>query len=425
MSLEVVSLGCRLNLSESEAMRGLLAGQDDLVVINSCAVTAEAVRQTRRAIRRARKARPGARLLVTGCAAEIEREALAAMPEVDGLVANGSKLEWQSYLPHDPARPELVAGPFFVPATKPLAASEGQPFDELRASGMDVERSDTLHTRAFVAVQNGCDHACTFCVIPQGRGPSRSRAVAEVLADVERHLAAGSREVVVTGVDVTSWGHDLPGEPRLGDLVSAMLRAFPHLPRLRLSSLDGIEIDPHLFELIAGEPRVMPHLHLSLQSGDDLILKRMKRRHARRDAIDLVAALRARRPEIAIGADIIAGFPTEDEAAHAGNLAIVRELDIVHGHIFPYSPRPGTPAARMPQVLPATIKRRAAELRAVVADHRRIWLRSQIGLPLDVLAERDGTGHAANFARVELPAGTLPGTLLRITPGRLVDGLLA
>lgn len=386
---EVVSLGCRLNLAESERIRALLGTTSDVVVINSCAVTAEAVRQTRKAIRRMRRERPDARLLVTGCAAEIERDELAAMPEVDGLVPNAAKLDARAWN---------------VPP-RPVAAPSG-------------------HTRAFVAVQNGCDHACTFCVIPQGRGPSRSLSVPQVLRAIERDLAQGAPEVVLTGVDVTSWGHDLPGSPRLGALVRAILDTFPALPRLRLSSLDGIEIDDELFELLAGEPRVMPHVHLSLQHGHDLILKRMKRRHSRADAVSLVERLRARRPEIAIGADLIAGFPTEDEAMQAANRSIVEELGVVHGHVFPYSPRPRTPAARMPQVDKATIRRRAAELRECVAQVRERWLRSLIGRPLAVLAEADGTGHAENFARVALPAGTPRGAIVSVTPTRLEEGLL-
>ncbi len=389
MNAEVISLGCRLNIAESERIRALLGATSDVVVVNSCAVTAEAVRQTRQAIRKARRARPDARLLVTGCAADIEREQLAAMPEVDGLVPNTAKLGPRAW--NVPARPEPVP---------------------------------PRHTRAFVAVQNGCDHACTFCVIPQGRGPSRSLSVAQVLLDVERHLAQGAPEVVLTGVDVTSWGHDLANRPRLGALVRAILDAFPDLQRLRMSSLDGVEVDDELFELFAGDPRMMPHLHLSLQHGHDLILKRMKRRHLRADAVSLVERLRARRPEIAVGADLIAGFPTEDEAMHAANLSIVRELGVVHGHVFPYSPRPRTPAARMPQVNKPTIKRRAAELRETVADVRDRWLRSLIGKPQSVLAETDGTGYAATFARVAVPAGTAPGTILTVTPTALVKGLL-
>lgn len=390
MTVEVISLGCRLNLSESEDLRRLLGAERDLVVVNSCAVTSEAVRQTRQAIRRARKAHPAARLLVTGCAAEVERAALGAMPEVDGLIANTAKLDPRSWN--------------VPPAPAPVSSQ---------------------HTRAFIAVQNGCDHACTFCVIPQGRGPSRSVPVAEVLHDAERHLAGGVQELVLTGVDLTSWGHDLPGAPGLGVLVAALLDAFPALPRLRLSSLDGVEIDAQLFELLAGEPRVMPHVHLSLQHGNDLILKRMKRRHSRADAVDLVARLKARRPDVAIGADLIAGFPTEDEAAHGDNLSIIAALGVVHGHVFPYSPRPGTPAARMPQLDAATIRARAAALRAVVADERARWLSSLIGVPQQVLAERDGTGHAQNFARVRLAPDITAGTIVTVIPHRISEGLLA
>ena len=386
---EVISLGCRLNLAESETIRALLAETPDIVVVNSCAVTAEAVRQTRQAIRRARRARPEARLLVTGCAAEVEREQLALMPEVDGLIPNASKLDARAW--------NVAVSPSII---------------------------TPQHTRAFVAVQNGCDHACTFCVIPQGRGASRSVPIADVLRQVERHLAHSVAEVVLTGVDVTSWGADLPDQPRLGMLVLAILNAFPQLTRLRMSSLDGIEIDPMLFALIAGEPRVMPHLHLSLQHGADLILKRMKRRHLRADAIELLAGLRETRPDLALGADLIAGFPTETETHHADNLSIIRELGIVHLHVFPYSPRPGTPAALMPQVAPLKIKTRAAQLRERGAEVRADWLRSLIGRPLRVLAEKGGVGHAENFAPVALPAGTLPGQVLTITPTAIDEGLL-
>ncbi|MFM5929424.1 MAG: MiaB/RimO family radical SAM methylthiotransferase [Novosphingobium sp.] len=390
MTVEVVSLGCRLNLSESENLRGLLVSAEDLVVINSCAVTAEAVRQTRQAIRRARRANPHARLIVTGCAAEVERDMLSAMPEVDGLVANASKLEARAWN---------------VPAALP--------------------RPSQSYTRAYVTVQNGCDHACTFCVIPQGRGASRSLGVAQVLHEIERHLANGVREVVLTGVDLTSWGGDLPGAPRLGELVEAILAGFPQLERLRLSSLDGIEIDERLFAAISGEPRVMPHVHLSLQHGHDMILKRMKRRHSRADAVSLVERLRRHRPDIAIGADLIAGFPTEDDAMHRANRAIIGELGVVHGHVFPYSPRPGTPAARMPQHDAALIKTRAAELRAEVGEVRGKWLASLVGNPLKVLAERDETGHAENFARVQLAPGTQAGSVVTIVPERVIEGLLA
>ncbi|WP_159978463.1 MULTISPECIES: MiaB/RimO family radical SAM methylthiotransferase [unclassified Novosphingobium] len=390
MSVEVHTLGCRLNIAESETLRGLLDGDENLVVINSCAVTAEAVRQTRQAIRRARRARPDARLLVTGCAAEVEREMLSAMPEVDGLIANAAKLDPRAWNVPPAPRPAVKRG----------------------------------YTRGFVQVQNGCDHACTFCVIPQGRGPSRSRSVAEVLEDIAVHLAAGVQEIVLTGVDLTSWGSDLPGEPRLGALCEAILTRFGELPRLRLSSIDGAEVDEALFELLAGEARVMPHVHLSLQHGHDLILKRMKRRHSRADAVGLVERLRARRPDLAIGADLIAGFPTEDEAAHAANLSIIAELGIAHGHVFPYSQRPGTPAARMPQVEHAVIRARAAQLREALARERATWLAAHLGKPLRVLAEKGGTGHAPDFAPVRVPADTQPGTLVSVVPARVVEGIL-
>ncbi|WP_232730138.1 MiaB/RimO family radical SAM methylthiotransferase [Novosphingobium kunmingense] len=368
----------------------MLAAEPDLVVVNSCAVTGEAVRQTRQAIRRLRRQRPDARLIVTGCAAEVERVALAAMPEVDGLLANAAKLDPRAWntapIPQSPMRDR--------------------------------------HTRGFVAIQNGCDHACTFCVIPQGRGPSRSLSIPAILREVAAHLDAGALEIVLTGVDLTSWGGDLPDAPTLGHAVAEILKQFPPLQRLRLSSLDGVDIDPLLCELIASEQRIMPHVHLSLQHGDDLILKRMKRRHLRRDAMDLVARLRERRPGIAIGADLIAGFPTEDEAAHRANLSIVADLDVVHGHVFPFSPRPGTPAARMPQVDPQTIRRRAAELRVAVGERRDAWLATLIGQEQQVLAERDGTGHAQNFARVQLPPATPAGSIVTVTPTCLNEGLL-
>lgn len=388
----VIGLGCRLNIAESEKIAELVAGRRDLVVINSCSVTGEAVRNTRRTIRRARRANPGARLIVTGCAAETERAAFAAMPEVDALVPNAAKLDLARY------------GVGTLPSIPPT------PFRGTR-------------TRAFVAIQNGCDHACTFCIIPQGRGPSRSLAIAAVAREIEGQLVRGAGEVVLTGVDITAWGADLPDAPRLGGLVRHILTQFPDLARLRLSSLDGAEIDPQLCDLIVGEARLMPHLHLSLQHGHDLILKRMKRRHSRRDAAELVAKLRARRPEIAIGADLIAGFPTESEEHHRANLSLVHELGIVHGHVFPFSPRHDTPAARMPQVESATIAMRAAELREAVAKTRAGWLASLVGTPLRVLAERDNRGYAENYARVATP-GIVPGTIATVIPKTIEDDLL-
>ena len=390
MTIEVHSLGCRLNLSESETLRTMLSHAEDLVVVNSCAVTSEAVRQTRQAIRRARRERPQARLIVTGCAAEVERAMLSAMPEVDGLVPNVDKLDPRAWN--------------VPPAVSP--------------------RERRGYTRGFVQVQNGCDHSCTFCVIPQGRGPSRSRHIDAVLEDIALHLDSGVKEVVLTGVDLTSWGADLPENLRLGVLCQAILARFPALPRLRLSSIDGAEVDEALFELIAGEARMMPHVHLSLQHGDDLILKRMKRRHSRADALSLVERLRTRRPEVAIGADLIAGFPTEDERAHSANLSIIEELAIVHGHVFPFSPRPSTPAARMPQVAPTLVRTRAGALREKIAAVRNRWLAGQTGKPLWILAEKGGIGHAENFAPVRLPEGVNPGSLLHVVPTRVVKGIL-
>ncbi|NVD43607.1 tRNA (N(6)-L-threonylcarbamoyladenosine(37)-C(2))-methylthiotransferase MtaB [Qipengyuania atrilutea] len=388
---KIVSLGCRLNIAESERMAALLAQESGLVVVNSCAVTEEAVRQTRKAIRRARRENPDARLLVTGCAADIERSALGAMDEVDGLVPNAAKLD---------ARAWNVPLPKTMPRNAPK------------------------HTRAFIAVQNGCDHACTFCVIPQGRGKSRSLSMGEVLREVERHLDAGAAEVVLTGVDLTSWGSDLASSPTLGSLVAAILNTFPALRRLRLSSLDGIEIDPELIELFCLEERLMPHLHLSMQHGSDLILKRMKRRHLRSDAIKLVERLKAERIDLAVGADLIAGFPTETEAHHADNLAIIRDLGIVHGHVFPYSPRLNTPAARMPQHVRSTIKQRAKELREAVSLQRAEWLESLVGNEQSILVESDGTGYAPNYARISAPTGSNRGDIVSVTPLRHDKDLL-
>ncbi|EGD57728.1 MiaB-like tRNA modifying enzyme [Novosphingobium nitrogenifigens DSM 19370] len=400
---DVVTLGCRLNLAESDAIRAMLAAAPErTVVVNSCAVTAEAVRQSRRAIRRLRRAHPDARLVVTGCAATITPDIFSAMAEVDAVVANPDKLAPASW-----------------------RTDEHAPVSESPSA-----RLSDRHTRAFVPVQTGCDHACTFCIIPLGRGHSVSTPVARVLRAIEAHLALGVNEIVLTGVDVTGWGADLApkpegGMPRLGDLVGAILAHFPDLPRLRLSSLDGVEIDDRLFEILTGEPRVMPHIHLSLQSGDDMVLKRMKRRHSRGQALFLIERLRLYRPDIAIGADIIAGFPTETEAMHANNLSLIAAAGIVHGHIFPYSPRPGTPATRMPAVDPAQVRERAAQLREAVAAERAAWLHGLIGRPREVLAERDGTGHSPEFAPYRLPPGTAPGALVTLTPTTISEGLLA
>ncbi|MGJ3649758.1 tRNA (N(6)-L-threonylcarbamoyladenosine(37)-C(2))-methylthiotransferase MtaB [Sphingomonas sp. GlSt437] len=386
----IVTLGCRLNLAESEAIRALIAGRDS-VVINSCAVTNEAVVETRAAIRRARRASPNAELIVTGCAAQIDPHAFAAMPEVDRVIGNAVKHDRAAWNSRDP----LIV-PDMATATAVAAPTT----------------SFTGHARAFVEVQNGCDHRCTFCAIPFGRGDSRSLPAGAVIDQIAALVDAGHREVVLTGVDLTSYGHDLPGQPSLGHLVERILRYVPALERLRLSSLDSIEIDDRLFELVTGEARIMPHLHLSLQAGDDMILKRMKRRHSRAQALAIIERLKARRPDIAIGADLIAGFPTEDEAMFANTLALIDDARIVHAHIFPYSPRDGTPAARMPQVPPPIRKERAAQLRDTAQRQRAAWLAAQIGTVQPVLVERPGTrGHAPNFAEVRwespAPAGSI------------------
>jgi threonylcarbamoyladenosine tRNA methylthiotransferase MtaB len=391
---EVISLGCRLNIAESETIRTLIAGRDT-VVINSCAVTNAAVKATRTAIRRARRARPAAELVVTGCAAQIDPQAFIAMPEVDRVIGNGEKLlpsAWDSLAP-------VVVGDIM----------------QLRDTAPHLAVSFAEHARAFVEVQNGCDHRCTFCAIPFGRGPSRSVPAGAVIDRIAGLVDAGHAEVVLTGVDLTSYGHDLPGTPALGLLVERILRHVPALNRLRLSSLDPIEIDDRLAELITGEPRIMPHLHLSFQAGNDLILKRMKRRHSRAQAIATVARLKAARPDIAIGADLIAGFPTEDDAMFADTLALIDDADIVHAHIFPYSPRAGTPAARMPQVDPAMVRARAERLRAAATRRKAAWLRDQIGTVRRVLLERPGDrGHAGNFAEVRLPSPAQTGTVVYV-----------
>ena len=387
-AIETLTFGCRLNTVESEAMRqaAAAAGATDLVLVNTCAVTAEAGRQARKAIRGIARERPGAEIVVTGCGAEIETEAYAAMPEVARLVGNAAKLEPASWRPH--AGDE--AGP-------------GRIFAERAARGTDVT-GIAGQTRAFVPVQNGCDHRCTFCVIPFGRGHSRSVPVAAVVEQVARIVAQGGREAVLTGVDLTAYGRDLPEAPSLGALVRAILKGVPGLARLRLSSIDSVEADDELMEALAGEPRLMPHLHLSLQAGDDLVLKRMKRRHLRADAIRFCEEARRLRPDLVLGADLIAGFPTETEAQFARSLDLVAECGLTHLHVFPYSPRPGTPAARMPALAPETVRERAARLRAAGAAALKAHLDSEIGQRRLVLAERGGIGRTEAFTPVRLVA---------------------
>jgi threonylcarbamoyladenosine tRNA methylthiotransferase MtaB len=391
---DIISLGCRLNIAESETIRALVGGRD-MVVVNSCAVTNSAVRETRSAIRRARRERPGAQIVVTGCAAQIDPHGFSAMPEVDRVIGNAEKLTssaWES-----PAG--IVVGDIM----------------QVRETAPHLAAAFASHARAFVEVQNGCDHRCTFCAIPFGRGNSRSVPAGGVIDRIRTLVDIGHREIVLTGVDLTSYGPDLPGTPSLGMLVERILTYVPKLERLRLSSLDSIEIDDRLFDLLTGEPRMMPHVHLSLQAGDDMILKRMKRRHSRAESVRVVERLKTARPDIAIGADLIAGFPTETEAMFANSLALIDDCDIVHPHIFPYSPRESTPAARMPQVEPEVRKRRARLLREAGAARRETWLNSLIGTVQPVLVERPGDrGHTPSFAEVRFPSPVRP---------ELVEGL--
>ncbi|MEA3537836.1 MAG: tRNA (N(6)-L-threonylcarbamoyladenosine(37)-C(2))-methylthiotransferase MtaB [Pseudomonadota bacterium] len=393
---QVINLGCRLNIYEGEIIRQHLAaaGDADTVVINSCAVTGEAVRQARQAIRRLKRERPEARVIVTGCAAQVEAAAFAAMPEVSRVVGNAEKLDAAALLGGERVRVGDI-----------MAVRETAPH---------LLDGFAANTRAFVEVQNGCDHRCTFCIIPYARGNSRSVPAGLVVDRIRRLVDGGAQEVVLTGVDLTSYGPDLPGRPTLGSLVQRILTHVPALARLRLSSIDSIEADPALVEAITGETRVMPHLHLSLQSGDDMILKRMKRRHSRANAVRFVETVKAKRPEIAIGADIIAGFPTETDDMFENSLRLIEDCDIVFGHIFPYSARTGTPAARMPQVPVPVRKARAAQLREAAARRLAAHLAAQQGRAIDMLVEKDGhTGHAADFTPAVLDLPALPGSIVR------------
>ena len=382
--------GCRLNAYEVEAMKDLAgqAGLKDAIVVNTCAVTAEAVRKARQDIRKLRKANPDARLIVTGCAAQTEPETFTAMTEVDAVIGNTEKMQpgtWQG----------LAAD--FIGETEALQVDDIMSVTE--TAGHLIDGFGT-RSRAYVQVQNGCDHRCTFCIIPYGRGNSRSVPAGVVVDQIKRLVDTGFNEVVLTGVDLTSWGADLPATPRLGDLVMRILRLVPDLPRLRISSIDSIEVDENLMAAIANESRLMPHLHLSLQHGDDMILKRMKRRHLRDDAITFCKEAKRLRPDMTFGADIIAGFPTETDAMFENSLRLVEECDLTWLHVFPYSARPGTPAARMPPVNGKLIKTRAARLRAAgearVTDH----LTAQIGQKHQVLMENPLMGRTSQFAEV-------------------------
>ena len=403
----VVNLGCRLNAAEADVVADHLrdadaAGAARTVVVNTCAVTSAAVADSRRAVRRARRDHPDARIVVTGCAAQIDPAAFAALPEADQVVGNHEKLLGATFLDPGTERVRVndidsvtETAPFFIGGSN--------------RGGRHQER-----TRAFLQVQNGCDHACTFCIIPRGRGRARSVPAGEVVHHVRALVRQGYREVVLTGVDISSWGGDLPGRPALGDLVRRVLRLVPELPRLRLSSMDPAEVDPVLMEVIANEERFCPYLHLSLQAGDTLTLKRMRRRHTRDDVLELAEALRARRPGLSLGADIIAGFPTEDDAMHETSLALVEALPVAWLHVFPFSPREGTPAARMPAVDGRTVRARAKALREAGARAREAHLAGRVGDTDTALFEETGLGRLPDFSLVEVSTPPAPGTLERV-----------
>ncbi len=413
MAIETLTFGCRLNAYEGEVMKAEAekAGLDNTIIINTCAVTQEAVRQAKQAIRKARRDNPERRIIVTGCAAQTEARSFGDMAEVDLVSGNADKLKAESYAPMA----------FGVPLNDKVQVNDIMSVKE--TAGHLIEGMDG-RTRAFVQVQNGCDHRCTFCIIPFGRGPSRSVPMGAVVEQIKKLVGNGYREVVLTGVDITSYGPDLPGTPTLGKLTQQILRHVPDLPRLRISSIDSIEADEAFYDAIASDRRLMPHLHLSLQSGDDMILKRMKRRHLRADAFAVVDKLRSLRPEIVFGADIIAGFPTETEEMFENSLEFIESANLTYIHAFPYSPRPGTPAARMPQVEKAVAKARANRLRALGNQQIERLAQSRIGMVETVLVEKDGMGRQEQFLPVAVPghgAGEL--IAVRIT-GTNADGLV-
>ena len=395
--IEIETFGCRLNTFESEIMRGHAekAGLSDTIIFNTCAVTAEATRQARQAIRKAARERPGSAIIVTGCAAQTDADSFAAMPEVARVIGNEEKLHAESWH-RQSNRPRVdVSDIMQVRTTQPPM------IDQL-----------TARTRAFVQVQTGCDHRCTCCIIPFGRGNSRSVPVAQAVEQVKRLVASGHNEVVLSGVDLTSWGADLEGAPRLSVLIESILGAVPDLRRMRLSSIDSIEADAALVGLLAGEARIMPHLHLSLQAGDNMILKRMKRRHAREDAIAFCTALMARRPDMVFGADIIAGFPTESDEMFENSLKLVDDCNLTYLHVFPFSPRPGTPAARMPQLEREVVKRRAGLLRAKGEQKLAEFLGRQVGTRQPILVETPHSGRTAQFALSRFEQQMTPGAIV-------------
>ena len=407
------TFGCRLNAYETEAMKALSteAGLGDAVVVNTCAVTAEAVKKARREIRRLARENPGAPVIVTGCAAQTEPETFAAMPEVTHVLGNAEKMRAESW---QGLAPDLIG------QSEPVQVDDIMSVTE--TAGHLIDGFGT-RARAYVQVQNGCDHRCTFCIIPYGRGNSRSVPAGAVVDQINRLVARGYNEVVLTGVDLTSWGADLPGTPKLGDLVRRILK-LTDVARLRISSIDSIEVDAALMEAIATEPRLMPHLHLSLQHGDDLILKRMKRRHLRDDAIAFCEEARRLRPGMTFGADLIAGFPTESKAAFENSLRIVTECGLTWLHVFPFSPRTGTPAARMPQLPGPVIRERAAQLRAAGAAAERAYLDTQVGRTHSVLMESPDMGRTEHFAKVAFGTAQATGTIVTAEITGVADGTL-
>jgi threonylcarbamoyladenosine tRNA methylthiotransferase MtaB len=409
--LEVITFGCRLNAYESEAIRARAgeAGLTNAVVVNTCAVTAEAVRQSRQAIRKARRAKPDARIIVTGCAAQIEPETYAGMSEVDAVIGNREKLETGSY------------ADFGIADTERVRVNDIMSVRETASQFVD---SFDGRARAFLQVQNGCDHRCTFCTIPYGRGNARSVPMGAIVDEARRLVDAGFPEIVLTGVDLTAYGSDLPGSPKLGQLVQKILSRVPALKRLRISSIDSIEADPALLRAIAEEERLMPHLHLSVQSGDDMILKRMKRRHARNDTIAFCETVRRLRPDIAFGADFIAGFPTETDEMFDNTLKLVDEAGLSYLHVFPFSARKGTPAARMPQLDRRTVKARAMRLRAAGTSALDRRLASLVGSKHAVLIEKDSSGHTPCFAPIRLNASAEPGDIVHARVTGVADRVL-
>jgi len=400
MTISVINFGCRLNSYEGEVIRqqAQAAGLEGAIIFNSCAVTSEAERQVRQAIRKARKANPDAKIIVTGCSAQVHPDMYKNMGEVDNVIGNIEKLEKSGY-------------EFAIANTEKILVND---IMSVKETASHMVTSFEGKARAFVQVQNGCDHRCTFCIIPYGRGNSRSVPMGDIVAQARKLVESGYKEIVLTGVDISDYGKDLPGAPTLGQMMRRLLALVPELPRLRLSSIDAVEVDDDIYRLLADEPRLMPHIHISLQAGDDMILKRMKRRHLRKDALDFCDKVRKLRPDIVFGADIIAGFPTETEEMFLNTLKLVSEAELTYLHVFPYSARAGTPAARMPQIPKDVRKERAARLRAAGEKRLAEYLQSQIGKTSEVLVETEREGRSPHFAVVELDTPCEPGSVVEI-----------